>query len=1182
MYKTYTRKLGISVRLYHKIALIMRLTTVILMACLMQVSAATYGQRISISKRNVSLESVLRDIRAQSGYDFFFEESTIPESKKVSISIAGATLEQALKSALAGLGLEYKIEGKIVTILAGKPSIVKNIIKTITAIDVRGRVLDENGAPLADAVIRVKGTTTLTRTNEKGEFSLSHVDENAILIISYIGYMAKEVNAAASVGDVTLAIDPQELREVEVKYSTGYQTLSKERSTGSFGTVKKEQLEKPSTNIAQRLIGTIAGLQARRLDENGNPTFEVRGQTSLLANAAPLVVVDGFPIQGDFNTINPNDVETVTVLKDASAASIWGARAANGVIVITTKHARKGAPLKVEFNAFTRIGAKVDLDYVRPLASSAETVDYEKLAFDNWRTFPGPVSFLDVGTAWSLAGITMNEANLGFMTEAEMNARLNALKQLDNKKQISDHLLTNPVSTQFNLSLSGGTEKMSNFFSVMYENNQSNFKGTDGKRYMLNYRNNVQLAKWLRLDVGAMYLYNKTHNNGVTLEDINSWSPYDMLKNPDGTLTDLQQYYTPLLDREVPTERFPYADWTYNPIQEIAGRDFSVEQTQARLQAALNFAILPGLSAELRGQYEMGNSFTRNLARESTFQVRSTVNHATYWNQNATPNTFTLNLPKGGILNQSRGRSESYNVRGQLNYNRIFGSKHEINFLSGMELRSLVAQTYGNPTAYGYNEQTLGVGILPNGPGGPTAPIFDWMGYAQTFPYLNTFSYTTQRLFSAFGNAAYTYNGKYTVSGSYRFDASNLITDDPNYRYAPFYSAGVSWQAHREDFLQSSAWIDRLTFRATYGHLGNYDPTTSFRPLITPGASPNIYINAYTAGFSSFGNPTLRWERTKTWNAGVDFSFFNNAISGKLDVYNKYGEDLLATLSIPSIHGTGTQRLNNARMTNKGIELELGTVRNITRDLTWSGNINVSYNKNTITDLFVINYNATQMAWGGSAAYVVGEDANSIWRRNYAGVENKQPVFLGPDKQTYTFPSFIQGDARLYMQNMGTLVAPYTLGFMNAFRYRQLDLSFIVTGKFGHRFQRMGFNYPPTWFSRVLPNKKLSEVVNGDPTKIVPLPMNTDEPEYYSWSNVTDAMSYLIESASPIRMQEVNLSYTLPVALSKRIGAGRFMVYAQGNDLFAIYANKSGEDPEYPLGTMKPMPRYTFGLRCDF
>jgi outer membrane receptor protein involved in Fe transport len=506
---------------------------------------------------------------------------------------------------------------------------------------------------------------------------------------------------------------------------------------------------------------------------------------------------------------------------------------------------------------------------------------------------------------------------------------------------------------------------------------------------------------------------------------------------------------------------------------------------------------------------------------------------------------------------------------------------HEVNFLAGAEVNNMVSESFGYPTTYGYNDETLNSGLFPNGPGGTFFQIKNWLGNNQTFAYTNSFSYRTERYFSAFGNGSYTYKRKYTVSGSYRTDASNLITDDPKYRYAPFWSVGGAWQVYKEDFMRGVPWLDRLNLRATYGYNGNVDRSTSFRPLISTNGTPNVYTQEYTATISSFGNPTLRWEKTGTWNAGVDYSLWRGKLSGKIDVYSKHGRDLIAQLSIPAVNGTTSQKLNNAEMTNKGIELELGTILPIRDRISWRGNLNFSYNKNEITNLFVARYPASTLYSGGSGAYVVGEDANSIWRFKYAGIVNEQPTVYGADKSTYDFGAFTPGDGRDYMLNMGTTVAPYTLGFLSSLQVYDFNLSFIVTGKFGHVFQRMGFNYPPTWTSRVLPNNKLSEVLNGDPSKIVPLPLHDNEPRYYFWDRFHQYLSYLVENASHLRMQELSLGYNLPQPLLSRLHMGRLQVYAQANDLFTLYWNNAKEDPEYPLGTMNPQPRVTLGIRAE-
>lgn len=1161
-----------------------KLTIVALTLSLMQVSASGYAQRISLSKKNLTLQQFFRAVKAQVGYNFLYEPEVLKSSKTFNIDIRNEELQRVLEEVFANQPLTYTIEEKTIVVKARNKSFLEILSEMMQRIDISGRVFDEKGFPLPGATIKLKGTGRTAVTDEQGQFALTNVDPGSVLTISYLGYKPKEITVKSNEPQltVTLEINPAQLDSVTV-VSTGYQTLSKERATGAYHIVSGAQLNRPATNISQRLIGTTAGMQAF-LDADGNPRFEIRGQTSLNTTgsaARPLVVVDGFAVQGDFTTINPNDVESITVLKDAAAASIWGARAANGVIVVITKNARKDTPLQVSFSAFTRLSAKVDLDYVNPLASSGETVDYETKAFGNWSAQSNPGSLSNYYFAWSPATVALNEYQLGYITAAQRDELLDKYRGLSNKDQIRDELLTNPLTTQYNLNLSGASERMRNSLSLLFEDTKSNFKGTENKKYNLSFRSEADIRKWLTLTVSGMAYYNQGKLNGVSLSDIQNISPYEMLRNEDGSLTDINQYYTPILNRLVPTSKFPYADWTYNPVQEIANRKVTSDELNMRIQTGLRFKLLKGLTFDSKIQYELFNTFNRGYYNENTFRVRNAVNTAATWDQAS--GKITLNLPKGGLLTQSRNRAETYNFRNQLNFDRRFSQDHELNIVAGSETNNIVQQSFGNPITYGFDENTLSVASFPNGPGGTFYQIKNWLGNNQTFAYVNSFAHSTDRYFSLFGNAAYTYQNKYTLSGSIRTDASNLITDDPAYRYAPFWSAGLGWQAGKERFLQDQDWLDRLTVRATYGYNGNVDKSTSFRPLIAMGAASNVYTGDFTASVSSFGNPTLRWEKTGTINLGLDYSIFRGALYGKIDYYEKYGKDLIATLSIPAANGTTSQRLNNAEMTNKGIEIELGTVLPVKdQDIVWRGNLTFAYNNNRITKLFVTNYAASTLVGGGSGAYVEGENANALWRFRYAGLQNSQPMVYGANGALYDFGAFTPGDGRDYLLNVGTSVAPYTLGFVNSFKLYDFDLSFIVTGKFGHVFQRKGFNYPPTWTTRVLPNNKISEVINGDPQQIVPLPQNLIEPRYYFWDRFHQNLSYLIESASHIRMQEVNLSYNIPAGLLGRTGLKRMQVFAQGNDLFTIISNNAGEDPEYPLGTFKPQPRVSLGLQCQF
>lgn len=1155
-----------------KVLMFMKLTAILTVFAFLHVSASSYSQdtKISLKLKSVSVQQLFNAIEKKTSYRFVFSNDIIPSNFKVSIDVQNTAVSEVLSHALDRSDLDFKMLENDMIVIADRDAI-RQVVR------VGGRVTDANGEPLEGVSVTIKGSSGGTFTVSKGIFALNVPNPNAELVFSYVGL---ETQVIALNGRKMIEVVMKGARQLSTVtvVNTGFQQFNKERATGSFGYIDKEQLGRPTTNIASRIIGTTAGVQAK-LDVDGNPTFEIRGKSSLYATASPLVVVDGFPITGDFNTINPNDVESVTILKDAAAASIWGARSANGVIVVVTKKGQRNTPLRVDFSAFTKMGSKFDLDYVNPLASSAETVDYETRSFNKWSARTNPGAIQNAGMAWSSATIALNEAFLGYMTTAEKDAILSQLATQDNRQQIKDLLLASPATQQYNLSLSGSTGRMSNMLSLLFENNQSNFKETGYQKYLLNFRSNSSITKWLDLSIGGMMHYNKAKNNGVNLGDIQGLSPYEMLKNPDGSLTNIQQYYTPILTRLVPMNKFPYADWTYNPLQEIANRDITSTQLNARILGGLTVKVLKGLTLDSKVQYELFNTFNRGLYNENTFYVRNTVNTATTWNQ--TTNVMTPNLPKGGILTQSRSRAQAYNFRNSISYNSIFARDHEVNFIAGVEISNQVTESFGNPITYGYNDETLTSGTFPNGPGGTFKTLPNWLGNNVTFGYSNSFSYTTNRYFSSFANLAYTYLDKYTVSGSFRTDASNIIADDPKYRYSPFWSAGLAWQLHKENFMRRTSWINRMNLRMTYGYNGNEDRSTSFMPLISMGAIPNTYTNDYTATISSYGNPTLRWEKTATWNIGVDYSLFGNQVFGKVDIYNKYGKDQIAQLSIPAVNGTTSQKLNNAEISNRGIELELGTQQRITPKISWQGNVNFSYNKNKIEKLFVATYAASTLYSGGSGAYVEGANANDIWRFQYAGIQDKQPMVLGEKGTLYNFGAFTPGDGRNYLLNMGTTVAPYTLGFMNTFRVYDFDLSFIITGKFGHVFQRKGFNYPPTWNSRVLPNSKLSEVVNGDPQQIVPLPMNDIEDRYYFWDRFHQYMSYLVESASHIRMQEVNLTYNVNRATLSKIRMQQVQLFAQANNLFTIYANKAKEDPEYPLGTMNPQPQVTLGIKCS-
>lgn len=1151
--------------------------------------AYSQGKKISLNLKNVTVKQALEEVKSRSNYSMWYSVGDIDGQKVVNVNLKSCSVYEALKAILAGQNVDIDVKDNRILITKPTPGqrsnegSAKNGQKGKKIV---GKVLDENGQPLPGATVVLKGSTIGTMSDANGQFSIEIPGMDVDLSVSFLGYKTVIVPAQFA-SSIKMTSNSVSMDAVVV---TGYQTISKERSTGSFTIVNKAALEKPATSLATRLIGTSSGLQAN-INSNGDATsFTIRGKSSMGSvsgtNSNPLVVVDGFPVQGSFSTINPNDVESVCILKDAASASIWGARAANGVIVVTTKNAQKGTPLSVNFSSFVRVGSNYDLDYSLNKASSAETIEFEKYAFGKWGErkigdSPTSSNFYDNRTA---AVTVMNECRLGKITIAQRDAELNRLKSLDNKDQIRKYILQRPISQQYNLSISSSTARMSNNLSLLYNTSRPAFKGNYSNDYMLNYRANASLAKWVDLEVGAMVQYKENQTGGYTLGDITSLAPYEMLVNPNGSYTNIGiNYYTPLIDRYVPKNSFPYSNWGYNPIEEMNNRSIIAKNLNTRIQAGLTFKLWDGLNYSSKIQYELFNTWNKNLEGENTFYVRNRVNTASSWDKRT--GKVVANLPSGSILSQDRDESCNYDFRNQLDFNRTFNSLHNVTLLVGTEISQSRDQGFSYPTTYGLNTETLSASQFPNGTGYPT-PVYNWMGYTQTFDYTNYFSYSTTRNFSLYGNASYTYNKRYNISGSYRTDASNFITDDPKYRYSPFWSVGASWAMSDEPFMEDYKWIDRLSLRATFGYNGNSTNTSSFKPLVAVSNRDNI-TGDLDVWITSRGNPTLRWEKTGTTNIGIDYSFFGGKLYGNVEFYNKHGKDILTNISIPSVHGSTKEKMNNAELLNQGIELVVGTSQSLGYGITWDGNINFSYNRNKVMKLFVTSYSPSDLINGYE---VEGKNMGTLWVYRYGGIKNlgtatspnMQPVIYGANGNVHSLGENIYSENGFEVcKDAGTTTAPYTVGMTNSFSYRSFDLSFVVTGLFGHKYLASGFNYPRT-YSRGIPNSKLSDVfADGAPLRgidVIELPYNDYDTYYSSWKK--SSMDYMVRDAWNVRMQEVNLSCRLPKEVVSKLNLKSMMAYAQVNNLFTIKCTK--EDPVFKLGSTRLLPNYTFGIRINF
>lgn len=1172
------------------------LTCIVLLLTLVQVSAASFAQKISLSKKNISLQELFKEIRSQSGYDFLYEPRELKDAKRLNINAANTDLRMLLDNVFESQSLTYAIDQNTIVVRKKKESILDRMVNLFKLMTINGVVLSEDGGPLPGATVKVKNGTKTVITNSKGEFELSGVEQNTVLTVSFIGYKTKEVTVGnGQFLKIQMDPDASNLDQVMV---TGYQKISKERATGSFSQVNREALDhRPVSNLSSALQGTVAGMQAKE-NADGSVDFLIRGNSTLYADRKPLVVVDGFPISNsDFSDINPNDVESVTVLKDAAAASIWGARAANGVIVVVTKKVKGDTKLKIDVNAFTRISNRVDLDQALTQANSADHVAYERKAFENnWVFDQFAGSFGDIDKSLTLAQELLYANKAGNLSKADMDAGLDRLSKISNRSQLQDLLMRKAVLSQYNVNLQSGTDRSKTYVSLMYENNKGSFIKNGYDRVNLNFNNDFKISNALSFNISANLQYKDQENSGATTNEIQELSPYELLLNPDGSYgTNLKDYNREQLAL-IPYDKFTYSDWSYNLLREVKGRNLKSETLNARIQAGLNLKIVKGLTFDTKFQYERSKTDYNDYFDENTFFVRDLVNKMTVYND-ATKTVGKAYIPKGGILKgrefaRSNGVKydinntdlESYLLRNQFNFDKNIGSKHSISVIAGMELAQYTTSQRANPYVYGYYGDKLQATTPPYGYGSSVDQFTDFQGGNATVPGGNTvFDWKRDKFVSFYSNASYTYDNKYTLTGSVRSDASNFITDDPKLRWSPLWSVGAKWNAKNESFMDKITVVDRLDVRLTYGKNGNVDGSTSTKALLNIGSGLNGSTGTITGTVSDNGNPFLRWEETTSTNFGIDFALLNNKLFGSVDLYNKRGEGIIGVVALPAATGTTSQKFNNASITNRGIEISLGT--NITipnTPINYTTSFNYAYNYNNINSLYNPSLYVYQMIEG---AFVEGRPVNAVYSFDYLGMKNGVPYVAGPNGTSQSLNDvtlYNRGLGLPFLNYEGTETPPHTLGWVNNIRVHNFNLTAIFVGKMGGVYRNPGFQYSTTvGYDKTFVNKYISDVLAGNPN--IPGFGNPDETKLYLWDRYSPALSSLVESSSYIELKELTLEYRLSKKLAKAIQVNNVKIFAQTRDLGMIWhANSKGYNPDWLPGTNRPVQSYTFGVNLQF
>ena len=1235
---------------------------------------------ITVKINNIPLDKAIEQIESVSGVFFLYNSKLINTTQRVSVNKTNAPLSEVLDAMLQNTGVLYRMEdGQVVLYTSASQSdpllktttdetrketnqseaSIMAVSPTSTATNsqqtqtIKGTVTDETGGPLSFATVALKGTRQTATTNVNGTFELASVPPRSVLVISFIGYKTQEVPLFGQTSiAVRLVPETSTLQDVIV---TGYRTIAKEHATGSYTVLSNELLEQsPVANISSALRGMVPGLVgvAGSSDANGDDTrFIIRGMGTIQeqVDRDPLIVVDGFPIQSaspvetvhktnnPFATINPNDVESVTVLKDAAATAIYGARAANGVIVITTKKGRAGEKVNVNINAFTSISSKLDLDHYYDLASP-ETLFWHAENHLKWDPTYNVMDPYATPTAPFITDRRRDHDMLlfeafrrGSITQQEYDRRKTEMIALGNKgiykDDLNKYVYRNSVHQQYNVAVRGGSTIHNYSLSAAFDKEDSYIRNTESQRTMLNFINSVKFGPKVTLNVGVNGSIENSNGvagtaNTTSFDDnfslyftnamfsdptfqLNPWTRF-VDDNGNYIPHDVQDYtvYSQLLINKY-GDKLPVS-WFYNPIENRKYTPNTSTRFSVRVNGGLDYDITNFLKVKLAGQYERNQYMYNQLFDQESYQVRNYVNRFSTFNTDT--GKYETYFPDGGMMYEAGTRYEGYMLRFQADVNKRFGD-HNVTLLAGSEVSAATTDKSPGIYKYGYNKFTNAV-LTSVDYVTQKANIF---GVNERIPYApsGTLDTSEDRFFSAYLDAQYTFKDRCNLTMSVRTDASNFQAIEVRDKFSPFWSVGASWLMSREKFIKEAKWISSMKLRASYGLAGVAAGKRTSSAITTVSVSPgNIRYsnNEPWNTISSRGNPTLTWEKSRTLDMGVDFNLWRDKLYGSVSYYDRYSYDVLSNASVAMIsQGVSTSMFNNAAISNRGVEFSLGTNLAIVGDLKWNAILNFSYNKNELVTYKVLSTSIRPI-------YYAGYPLTSVWAYNIHRYTNEgYQVLIGKDgtesiatqrASTHLYDTIVAaaGD-KLEDYNwtywIGQTTPTTNLGFMNTFTYKGFTFTLKMTGKFGYLFKDRTQGGSGTGVNGYVDGILLDDAkkvwdegyANQKTYTTVPL-FNADNATTFAAGQAYLTYLILLHSYSTavyykgdhIRLNEVYLSYELPnrlLAKSKLVSG--LKVYAQAKNLGVIWAlNGKYKDPESLPGTFKPMTIFTFGLNFNF
>lgn len=1029
-------------------------------------------------------------------------------------------------------------------------------------------------AELSSASIRVIGRGA--GSNQLVSF-VQDVKAGDTLEISHVGYVTQKLTyLKLEQQRFAVLLEKAEGLLEEIVVNTGYARVPRERFTGSFESVGNQDFNRRvGGTILDRIDGLVTGVQFVRPNSTSASGLRIRGLATIQSNETPLVVVDNFVYEGNLDMINPQDVENISVLKDAAAASIWGARAGNGVIVITTKKGRQDGRTDLNFSSHFSITNKPDLFYSKrflpsPTIMQIEREKYEKgyyLISDQQQPFPEYVELLIA-------------KDRGEISEMDFQNRTDMLANADVRKEALKYLYRTGKLRQYGLNIRGGSQMVDYSFGIGYDTQDDILIGNDMHRFSITLKNGFRLSSALRVDLNVNYTTREDAGNGVSLENLSTGlanfglSPYIRLRDGNGNaLPVIRDYRRAYVDQ---ANEQGLLDWSYVPLENRWLEDRRTNSVSFRGGTSVNWTPLRGASVNVSYQLLRNGSSTENFYEKESYYVRNLVNRFT-------PLSGSSPIPYGDILQRfSNNAYTQHAVRVQANYTGQFRERHEFAGLVGLEASDGKTDAQPGFLLYNYDkEHRLGENdfdytfyhpVRPTGSGRIPSPP-------------SASSLYIDRFLSYYGNMSYTMEKKYGLSASVRWDGSNLFGVKANQKGTPLWSIGTSWEINREAFYPFRNELPYLRIRTTFGHSGNVNKSVSAYPIIY--LLPDGYREGIvTADLQSAGNPSLKWEKVSTINAGLDWKSRGNVLDGSLEFYRKDGSDLIGEDFLPPSSGiitggtaTRSNLVNYASIRSSGMDLRIGA-RPFQGRFRWTPSMLISYVENKVTKLSINESLLLSDYLNSPASPRVGKSRDVLYAMPWYGLSHDKgiPIMYIDGEQTTDYGMYYKSLGYEDLLDVGVTVPKWYGSFRNDFHWNGISMSFMLSFKAGHVFRR-GSMPMAGEFSSVFHEDyfKRWQKPGDESTTYVPAYQETAQP--YSATVYLDS-EVLIERGDMLRFKDISIAYTFSKSpkMSKLLKEITCRAYISDVGLLWT-SNRAGIDPDYIDASYYAPRRYALGIQ---